>query len=197
MDKVDLKIQVPRRLEIDPPANVGPSKFPSVVDQLKVIEYSSVPSGGQLEKDLHDYYAILANVSNNTASEQDFVKLKELMLRVRNYVLTEDDFNLMADAIRTTQSYLKASIEAADGNYELISIVAQQLVDQINEWSLWLQDELAKVAANTNWGAPVIYSENSPGPSALGYLWAQPQDDTYIAPAITFNPDEDLNDYPQ
>ena len=54
MDKVDLKIQVPRRLEIDPPANVGPSKFPSVVDQLKVIEYSSVPSGGQLEKDLHD-----------------------------------------------------------------------------------------------------------------------------------------------
>lgn len=196
-DLTQLKIQVPRRLEVDPPANVGPSKFPSAVDQLKTIEYSSVPSGGQLENDLNKYYSIMANVSNNTASEQDFVQLKELMLRVRNYVLTEDDFNLMADAVRTTQSYVKASLEAADGNYELVSVVAQQLVDQINEWSLWLQGELATLATNKNVGAPIIYGDGHPGPSAIGYLWLQPADDAYIAPAMTFDPDVSLVDYPQ
>jgi len=191
-----LDIQVPRRLEIDPPANTGPSKFPSTVDQLKTIEYSSVPSGGQLENDLKEYYTILANVANNSASERDYVNLKDLMLRVRNYVLTEDDFNLLADSVRTTQAYMKSSIEAADGNYELISVIAQQLVDQINEWSLWLQSELADVATNKNVGAPIIYSDLHPGPSAVGYLWLQPMEDVYIAPALSMDPDVSLVDYP-
>lgn len=192
----ELQVSIPRRLEVDPPANTGPSKFPSVVDQLKVIEYSSIPAGGQLEKDLHDYYAIMANVAQNTATEQDYVSLKELMLRVRNYVLTEDDFNLMADAVRTTQSYVKSSIEAADGNYELISVVAQQFVDQINEWSLWLEGELSRIAANKNWGAPVIYGEKRPDPSAIGYLWINnTMPDTYIAPLINFDPEIDIIDY--
>lgn len=192
----ELNISIPRRLEIDPPANTGPSKFPSVIDQLKVIEYSSVPAGGQLEKDLSRYYSIMANVAQNTASEQDYVALKEIMLRVRNYVLTEDDFNLMADAVRTTQTYLKTSMEAADGNYELISVVAEQFVNQINEWSEWLEKELAKIAVNKNWGAPVIYGANRPNPSAIGYLWINNSlPDSYIAPLMTFDPDEDLSDY--
>lgn len=192
----ELNISIPRRLEIDPPANTGPSKFPSVIDQLKVIEYSSVPAGGQLEKDLGRYYSIMANVAQNTASEQDYVALKEIMLRVRNYVLTEDDFNLMADAVRTTQTYLKTSMEAADGNYELISVVAEQFVNQVNEWSEWLERELAKIAVNKNWGAPVIYGANRPDPSAIGYLWINNSlPDSYIAPLMTFDPDEDLSDY--
>lgn len=192
----ELNISIPRRLEIDPPANTGPSKFPSVIDQLKVIEYSSVPAGGQLEKDLSRYYSIMANVAQNTASEQDYVALKEIMLRVRNYVLTEDDFNLMADAVRTTQTYLKTSMEAADGNYELISVVAEQFVNQVNEWSEWLEKELAKIAVNKNWGAPVIYGANRPNPSAIGYLWINNSlPDSYIAPLMTFDPDEDLSDY--
>lgn len=196
MTRPDLKISIPRRIEIDPPANVGPSKFPSSIDQLKVIEYSSVPAGGQLEKDLGDYYRILANVAQNTASEQDYVSLKELMLRVRNYVLTEDDFNLMSDAVRTTQSYVKTSIEAADGNYELISVVAEQHIDQLNEWSQWLEIELAKIGANKGWGAPVIYGSLRPDPSAIGYLWINNTlPDSYIAPMINFDPDDDIINY--
>lgn len=191
-ERKELEITVPRRLEVDPPANIGPSKFPSSIDQLKVIEYSSIPAGGQLESDLHDYYSLLANVANNTASEQDLVKLKEIMLRVRNYVLTEDDFNLMADAVRTTQSYIKASLDAADGNYELVSSVAQQLVDQINDWSTWLEGELAKLATGQGLGAPVIYSEAAPNPSAIGYLWLNTYlGDDYIAPTIFWTDDPD------
>lgn len=190
MTRPEFNVEVPRRLVVDPPAQVGPSKFPATVDQLKLIEYSSVPAGGKLEQDLRDYYTIMSSVASNNASEQDLVALKELMLRVRNYVLTEDDFNLMADAIRTTQSYVLASIEAADGNYELVSTVTQQYVNQLNEWSEWLEQELAQVAVNKNLGAPIIYSETSPGPSAFGYLWVDLSlDDNYIAPMLDFNED--------
>lgn len=192
----DLKITVPRRMEVDPPANVGPSQFPSNIDQLKLIEYSSVPAGGQLEKDLQTYYNLLGSIASNNGSPQDLVTLKSLMVRIRNYVLTEDDYNLMADAIRTSQGYMIASMEAADGNYELISVVAQQLVDQLNEWSLWLQEELATLAAEQGLGAPVIYGEQAPGPSAVGYLWINDNlPDDYIASRISFNPDDDINDY--
>ena len=184
----DLKISVPRRLEVEPPQKLGPSQFPSNVDQLKIIEYSSVPAGGQLENDLRQYYTLLASVASNNASHQDLTTLKDLMVQIRNYVLTEDDYNLMADSIRTTQEYLVKSLEAADGNYELISAVAEQLVDQLNDWSVWLQGEIATLAAKQGLGAPVVYSEVSPGPSAIGYLWIDDNiSDDYIAPILSFN----------
>ena len=184
----DLKISVPRRLEVEPPKKLGPSQFPSNVDQLKIIEYSSVPAGGQLENDLRQYYTLLASVASNNASHQDLTTLKDLMVQIRNYVLTEDDYNLMADSIRTTQEYLVKSMEAADGNYELISAVAEQLVDQLNDWSVWLQEEIATLASKKGLGAPVVYSEASPGPSAIGYLWIDDNlSDDYIAPILSFN----------
>lgn len=184
----EIKISVPRRLKVDPPASLGPSKFPTNVDQLKLIEYSSVPAGGQLESDLRQYYTLLASVASNNASHQDLTTLKDLMVRIRDYVLTEDDYNLMADSIRTTQEYLRNSMEAADGNYELISAVAQQLTDQLNEWSLWLQSEIATLGAKQGLGAPVIFGEVNPGPSAMGYLWVNegiPED--FIAPVMSFD----------
>lgn len=171
MSLPNLEISIPRRQEIKLPSSQGPSKFPHSVDELKTIEYSSVPAGGQLEKDLHQYYSILASVASNSATEQDLYTLKSLMLKVRSYVLTEDDFNLMSDAVRTTQEYLREAIKAADGNFELVSSIADTLVSQMNAWSEALEKELQKLAVQKNLGAPVIYGANNPGPSALGYLW--------------------------
>lgn len=186
----DIKISVPRRLEIEPPGKLGPSQFPSNIDQLKIIQYSSVPAGGQLESDLRQYYTLLASVASNNASHQDLTTLKDLMVRIRDYVLTEDDYNLMADSIRTTQQFLINSIEAADGNYELISSIAQQLADQLNEWSIWLQQEIATLAAEKGLGAPVVFGEVNPGPSAIGYLWVNEGiPDDFIAPVLSFNGD--------
>lgn len=185
--KPELEVSVPRRLSIQRPVEIGPSKFPSSVDELKLIEYSSVPAGGQLEADLKQYYTILSSVASNTASQDDLVALKNLMVRVRNYVLTEDDFNLMSDSVRTTQEYLIKSMEAADGNFELVSSVAVQLVEQINEWSIWLQSEVQKLGTEKGLGGAVIYGELAPGPSAFGYLWVNDNlEDDYIAPAIGF-----------
>lgn len=184
----DLRISVPRRLEVDRPSKLGPSNFPTSIDQLKLLEYSSVPAGGQLEADLKKYYSIMSNVAGNTATQQDLTTLKDLMVRVRNYILTEDDYNLLADSIRTTQQYLINSMDAADGNYELISTIADQLVDQINDWSEWLQLEIGTLASQQGLGAPVYFGEVSPGPSAIGYLWVDESlDDDFIAPTLSFS----------
>lgn len=185
----DIKISVPRRLEVEPPSKLGPSRFPSAIDQLKLIEYSSVPAGGQIESDLRQYYTLLASVASNNASHQDLTTLKDLMVRIRDYILTEDDYNLLADSVRTTQQFLINSMEAADGNYELISSVAQQLTDQINEWSIWLQSEIATLGATKGLGAPVIFGEVNPGPSAMGYLWVEELSDDFVAPVLSFNGD--------
>lgn len=194
MSLPELEISIPRRQEIKPPISQGPSKFPHSVDELKTIEYSSVPAGGQLEKDLQQYYTLMAAVASNSATEQDLLTLKSLMLKVRSYVLTEDDFNLMADAVRTTQEYLRESIIAADGNFELVSSLTDTFVAQLNNWSMALEQELQKLATQKNLGAPVIYGDINPGASAIGYLWIDTSPDSGdIAPM--YDPDGYLSQF--
>ncbi len=82
-----------------------------------------------------------------------------------------------------------AELQKNAGNYELISSVAQQLTDQINEWSIWLQSEIATLGATKGLGAPVIFGEVNPGPSAMGYLWVEELSDDFVAPVLSFNGD--------
>lgn len=187
----ELNIQLPNRIEIGRPADLGPSTFPSSVDRLKLLEYSAVPAGGQLEKDLGNYYRLMSKVASNSASEQDLISLKSLMVRVREYIVTEDDFNLMADSVRTTQEYLLNAIDAEAYNFDKVGEVAQQLSDNLNKWSTAFQIELAAhSAAGGTIGAPVIYSSSYPGVSAKGYLWINEElGESYIAPRVSFNPD--------
>lgn len=185
----EINISLPQRIEIGRPADIGPSVFPSSVDQLKLINYSSIPAGGQVETDLRNYYRLMSKVASNTAEEQDLISLKALMVRVREYVVTEDDFNLMADSVRTTQEYLLNAIDAEAYNFSKISDVAQQLADNLNTWSANFQQEIAEYAAQGGTvGAPVIFSVEHPGNSALGYLWINNEiEEDFLAPTLSFD----------
>lgn len=188
-----LEISLPRKIDIGKPADLGPSVFPNSVDQLKLINYSSVPAGGQIENDLRNYYRYLAKVASNTATEQDLVSMKSLMVRIREYVVTEDDFNLMADAVRTTQEYMLNALDAESQSFDKISEVAQQLSDQLNDWSVAFQKEIAENAKEGTTGAPVVFSSMHPGTSALGYLWLDTEvGENYIAPTLSFDPDNPI-----
>lgn len=192
MEKLPLiDVSIPNIIDVGRPKDLGPSVFPNSVDQLKLINYSAVPAGGQIEKDLQQYYLYMSKVASNTASESDLVSLKQLMVRVREYIVTEDDFNLMADSVRTTQEYLLNALQAENRNFSVISEVAQSLADNLNAWSTVLQEELAKLAAEGGTtGAPVIYSKMNPGNSALGYLWIDREmEENYIAPPLSYDPD--------
>ena len=88
-----IDISIPNIIDVGRPKDLGPSVFPNSVDQLKLLNYSAVPAGGQIEKDLQQYYLYMSKVASNTASESDLISLKQLMVRVREYIVTEDDFN--------------------------------------------------------------------------------------------------------
>lgn len=145
----EIRFELPQSLEpIDVPAQVGPSVFPQNIDQLKTIDYSAVPNDSILEAKLSRYYELLSLVASNNASDNDLSELQRIMLDVRNYVLTEEDFNLMADAVRTTQIYLKNAAEANINNYKAVSDVSMALVDKLNDWTKSLSnkiDQLGKI----------------------------------------------------
>lgn len=184
-DHYEIDINIPEKIEVSPPPQMGPSQFPTAIDQLKTIEYSSVPSGGQLEKDLHRYHTLMASISSNTASEQDYVSLKEIMLRVRNYVLTEDDFNLMADAVRNTQYYLREALDNSHSNFYAISSLVADFQASLNDWSKWLAEEVNQVTSKSDIGGKVFISDIAPPKSAFGYIWVDTSlPDDYIAPAL-------------
>lgn len=189
----EINIKLPKRLDIPTPARIGPSAFPGAVDQLKLINYSSVPAGGQIETDLQNYYSLLAKVASNSASEQELLSLKSLMVRIREYVVTEDDFNLMADAVRTTQEYVLAAIGEESNNFTAISQLVGEFSEQLNDWSKkWQADLSAAQVKGTVLGAPVVFSRNRPTSIAggFGYLWVNNEvDDNFIAPTLSWDPD--------
>lgn len=194
----EINISFPRRLEIPKPARVGPSVFPGSVDQLKLIQYSAVPAGGQIEQDLKNYYMLLSNVASNQATEEELLSLKALMVRIREYVVTEDDFNLMADAVRTTQEYLLAAIDQEANNFTAITQIATELSTEINNWTRAFEQDLANAqAAGTALGAPVVFSSQQPVNPAggFGYLWLDTTiEEDFIAPTMSWDPDYPLGD---
>jgi len=192
----NINIEIPKRLDIPTPARIGPSVFPGSVDQLKLINYSAVPAGGQIEHDLRNYYTLLAKVASNTATEQELLSLKALMVRVREYVVTEDDFNLMSDSVRTTQEYLLAAIEQESNNFTAITQIMEVFANQLNAWSEAFQVDLtAAQTQGTALGAPVVFGREQPtSPAgALGYLWVNTElDESFIAPSMSWDPDNPL-----
>lgn len=194
----EINIQFPRRAEIPKPARIGPSVFPGSVDQLKLINYSAVPAGGQIERDLKNYYMLLSNVASNQATEEELLSLKALMVRIREYVVTEDDFNLMADAVRTTQEYLLAALDQETNNFTAITQVASNLMEEINNWSAAFERDLAAAqVTGTALGAPVVYSSTQPTSPAggFGYLWLKTDlDEDYVAPMLSWDPDTPVDD---
>jgi len=194
-DLPQININIPNVIDVGRPADLGPSVFPNSIDQLKLINYSAVPAGGQIENDLRQYYLYMSKVASNSASEAELIALKQLMVRIREYIVTEDDFNLMADAVRTTQEYLLNALDAESRNFGVITDVAEQLAENLNNWSIAFQEELAaNQAATGTTGAPVIYSQTHPGNSALGYLWINRElSEDYIAPSLSFDEDNPID----
>lgn len=130
-----LKVDLPQSLEpISIPMQVGPSSFPHNIDQLKTIDYSSSPNDSVLEQKLSRYYQLLSYVASNTASEENISELQRILIDVRNYVLTEEDFNLMADAVRTTQIYLKNAADANVNNYTALTTLLLEFTEDLNRW---------------------------------------------------------------
>lgn len=154
-----LKVDLPQSLEpISIPMQVGPSSFPHNIDQLKTIDYSSSPNDTVLQQKLSRYYQLLSYVAANTASEEDISELQRILIDVRNYVVTEEDFNLMADAVRTTQIYLKNAADANMNNYTALTTLLLEFTEDLNKWVKTLNKNIDAIGMLPSLATEMTYS---------------------------------------
>lgn len=86
--------------------NVGnPSAFPLAEDAFKNINYQSA-SQSELNVDLAEYYSIMNKIMAGTSQDADLNRLTVVTTKIRDYVLTDDDYNLVVGALQKMQSYI-------------------------------------------------------------------------------------------
>lgn len=86
--------------------NVGnPSGFPLKEDKFKFLNYKSA-SNSALNTELARYYLIMNKIMAGTATPADLNLLVELTGKIRDYVLTDEDYNLVVGALQTMQTYI-------------------------------------------------------------------------------------------
>jgi hypothetical protein len=85
------------------PVPTGYSSFPEQIDILKILDYSS--STG-IATSLSDYYTKLATYYSDP-SVSNALDLNNAAAQIKSYVLTEQDYNLLASAVMNTQLFLK------------------------------------------------------------------------------------------
>ena len=86
--------------------NAGnPSAFPLAKDNVKVLNYQSAAKS-ELKTQLAEYYAIMNRIMAGTKTDADLANLTTLTTQIREFVLTDDDYNLVVGALQNMQTYI-------------------------------------------------------------------------------------------
>ena len=86
--------------------NAGnPSGFPLEQDKFKTLNYQS-PSEQGAKEQLKQYYELLSKIMSGTGGGSEIRQLEALTTKIREYVLTDEDYNLMVGALQNMQSYV-------------------------------------------------------------------------------------------
>lgn len=86
--------------------NAGnPSAFPLAKDNFKGLNYQSA-SKSELKTQLAEYYAIMNRIMAGTKTDADLANLTTLTTQIREFVLTDEDYNLVVGALQNMQTYI-------------------------------------------------------------------------------------------
>ncbi len=83
----------------------NPSAFPLKEDSFKGLNYQTAASS-DLNSQLAQYYSIMNKIMSGTANDTDLVNLTSITAQIREYVLTDEDYNLVVGALQNMQSYV-------------------------------------------------------------------------------------------
>lgn len=95
-------------VELTKPTNINvgnPSAFPLANDKFKGLSYQTA-SQSDLKDRLALYYSIMNKIMAGTATPTDMTQLEVLSVEIREYVLTDDDYNLIIGALQNMQTYV-------------------------------------------------------------------------------------------
>ena len=85
--------------------NTGnPSAFPMAADVFKNLNYQTAQQS-ELNTQMKEYYEILARIMGGNTKSGDMQQLENLTGQIREFVLTDDDYNLVIGALQNMQTY--------------------------------------------------------------------------------------------
>ena len=86
--------------------NAGnPSAFPLAKDNFKGLNYQSA-SKSELKTQLAEYYAIMNRIMAGTKTDAYLANLTSFTTQIREFVLTDEDYNLVVGALQNMQTYI-------------------------------------------------------------------------------------------
>ena len=86
--------------------NTGnPSAFPMAADVFKNLNYQTAQES-ELNTQMKEYYEILARIMGGNTKSGDMQQLENLTGQIREFVLTDDDYNLVIGALQNMQAYI-------------------------------------------------------------------------------------------
>ena len=86
--------------------NTGnPSAFPMAADAFKNLNYQTAQQS-ELNTQMKEYYEILARIMGGNIKSGDMQQLENLTGQIREFVLTDDDYNLVIGALQNMQTYV-------------------------------------------------------------------------------------------
>ena len=86
--------------------NTGnPSAFPMAADVFKNLNYQTAQQS-ELNTQMKEYYEILARIMGGKTKPGDIQQLENITGQIREFVLTDDDYNLVIGALQNMQAYI-------------------------------------------------------------------------------------------
>ena len=86
--------------------NTGnPSAFPMATDVFKNLNYQTAQQS-ELNTQMKEYYEILARIMGGNTKSGDMQQLENITGQIREFVLTDDDYNLVIGALQNMQTYV-------------------------------------------------------------------------------------------
>ena len=86
--------------------NTGnPSAFPMAADAFKNLNYQTAQQS-ELNTQMKEYYEILARIMGGNTKSGDMQQLENLTGQIREFVLTDDDYDLVIGALQNMQTYV-------------------------------------------------------------------------------------------
>lgn len=125
--------------------NTGnPSAFPMEEDVFKNLNYETA-AASDLKAQMTQYYTILSKVMGGTATSGDMATLESLTSNIRDYVLTDDDYNLVIGALQNMQSYvIRFMYGDITRKAEAMDIEMNKVINEIDGFMVELEQVYSK-----------------------------------------------------
>lgn len=138
-------------VELTKPSKVNtgnPSNFPLATDPFKGLNYQTAAQS-ELNEKMQQYYVILSRVMAGTANSGDMSTLEVITAEIREYVLTDEDYNLVIGALQNMQSYiLKFMYTDITSKAKAMDTELNKVIDDVNRFMLDLETVYAKSPAD-------------------------------------------------